>query len=184
MELSFIVREKVQEAWLYSGKTQQEIAREFDVSERTIRYWIKRFKWAEHKHRMQHPPSTLTEGINLQLTNLQNMILASDRGVATLEQAIIMQKLVLCLIRLNEEPVLNNTAALLPADADDIVIDAELEEDNAAVQLPVSEKNNTPVLAATGQSSATQTIENDTVQQKNTLPVGGNQPAITHSKSS
>jgi len=104
LEDSLSRREQAKELYLYSDKSQKEIAAEVDVSDRTIRDWIKKYKWDELKYRMEHPPLTLSEGIRLQLTNLQNNILSKPSGTPNVDEVNIMHKLILCLYRLSTMP--------------------------------------------------------------------------------
>jgi hypothetical protein len=113
-EHSLTTRTNVREAYLYSGKTQKQIAEEFGVAGRTIRYWINYYKWYELKHRIHHPPASLNEGISMQLTNLQNTILSRSSGIPTLEEALIMQKLLSCQAKLHDEPALGTLITINP----------------------------------------------------------------------
>lgn len=117
-EHSLVTRENVKQAYLHSGKTQQQIAEEFGISERTIRNWIKQFQWHQLKHRIHHPPSSLVESITIQLTNLQYKILTTDSGIPTFEQALTIQKLLSCLAKLYDEPHLSTLINILPPEDD------------------------------------------------------------------
>lgn len=129
-EHSLVTRENVKQAYLYSGKTQKQIAEEFCISERTIRYWIKQFQWHQLKHRIHHPPASLAKGISMQLLNLQYKILTTDRGIPTFEQALTMQKLLSCLAKLNDQPSLDTLIHILPP------IDEDTSENNDTSSKP------------------------------------------------
>ena len=95
--------------------TQKSIAKQVNVSERTIHSWIKENHWDKLRQAARSAPAVIAENMFSQLVELQNDIASREVGkrYPTMQEAELTRKLCLSIDRMKSAPGLSQSMQVL-----------------------------------------------------------------------
>jgi len=106
---------RARQLYMDDTHTQRDIARELNVSERTIYTWIKTKGWDRLRQAARTAPIVASDNLYSQLVELQNTIAAREEGnrFPTMHEAEVTRKLVTCIEKMKKTPSLAQNMQML-----------------------------------------------------------------------